>query len=113
MATETVAMVGTRKGLWIGRSDERRETWTWDGPHFDMQEVYSCMVDTRGGRTRLLAGAASSWVGPSGASSQSTRSSGTATYATASERRRCTATAGVDPCSRRSASSTWPAAWSS
>ena len=64
MATETVAMVGTRKGLWIGRSDERRETWEWDGPHFDMQEVYSCMVDTRGGRTRLLAGAASSWLGP-------------------------------------------------
>ena len=64
MATETVAMVGTRKGLWIGRSDERRETWSWDGPHFDMQEVYSCMIDTRGGRTRLLAGAASSWVGP-------------------------------------------------
>src|SRR6476646_215446 len=64
MTTETVALVGTRKGLWIGRSDERRETWEWDGPHFDMQEVYSCMVDTRGGRTRLLAGAASSWLGP-------------------------------------------------
>jgi hypothetical protein len=64
MVTETVAMVGTRKGLWIGRSDERRESWKWDGPHFDMQEVYSCMVDTRGGRTRLLAGAASSWIGP-------------------------------------------------
>jgi hypothetical protein len=62
--SETVAMVGTRKGLWIGHSDERRETWTWDGPQFDMQDVYSCMVDTRGGRTRLLAGAASSWVGP-------------------------------------------------
>jgi len=62
--TATVAMVGTRKGLWLGRSDERRETWAWDGPHFDMQEVYSCMVDTRGGRVRLLAGAASSWFGP-------------------------------------------------
>jgi hypothetical protein len=60
----TVAMVGTRKGLWIGRSDARRESWTWDGPQFTMQEVYSCMVDTRGGRTRLLAGAASSWIGP-------------------------------------------------
>jgi hypothetical protein len=62
--TATVLMVGTRKGLWIGRSDERRETWTWDGPHFDMQEVYSCMVDTRRGTPRLLAGAASSWIGP-------------------------------------------------
>ncbi len=64
MATGTMAMVGTRKGLWVGRSDERRETWTWDGPHFDMEEVYSCMVDTRAGRTRLYAGAASSWIGP-------------------------------------------------
>src|SRR4051794_34603909 len=64
MSTETIALVGTRKGLWIGRSDEARVAWKWDGPHFDMQEVYSCMVDTRGGRTRLLAGAASSWIGP-------------------------------------------------
>jgi hypothetical protein len=60
----TLVMVGTRKGLWMGRSDERRVTWTWDGPHFDMQEVYSCMLDTRTGTPRVLAGAASSWVGP-------------------------------------------------
>ncbi|MFL6134840.1 MAG: WD40/YVTN/BNR-like repeat-containing protein [Nocardioidaceae bacterium] len=64
MSTETIALVGTRKGLWIGRSDEARVAWKWDGPHFNMQEVYSCMVDTRGGRTRLFAGAASSWLGP-------------------------------------------------
>lgn len=64
----TVLLVGTRKGLWIGRSDEGRESWDWTGPHFDMEEVYSCMVDTRGaaeGRApRLLAGASSSWLGP-------------------------------------------------
>ena len=60
----TLVMVGTRKGLWIGRSDHGREDWTWDGPHFDMQEVYSCMLDTRTDTPRLLAGAASSWVGP-------------------------------------------------
>lgn len=64
MATATMAMVGTRKGLWVGRSEDHRETWTWDGPHFDMEEVYSCLIDTRGGSTRLLAGAASSWIGP-------------------------------------------------
>jgi len=60
----TLVMVGTRKGLWIGRSDQHRESWTWEGPHFDMQEVYSCMLDTRTDTPRLLAGAASSWVGP-------------------------------------------------
>ncbi len=64
MATATMAMVGTRKGLWVGRSEDDRETWTWGGPHFDMEEVYSCLIDTRGGSTRLLAGAASSWLGP-------------------------------------------------
>ncbi|SDT17631.1 hypothetical protein SAMN04488570_3749 [Nocardioides scoriae] len=67
----TVLMVGTRKGLWVGRSDEAREDWEWTGPHFDMEEVYSCAVDTRGGSerggtggARLLAGASSSWLGP-------------------------------------------------
>ena len=57
-------MVGTRKGLWVGTSDEARTEWDWSGPHFDMEEVYSCMVDTRGSTPRLLAGAASMWLGP-------------------------------------------------
>ena len=57
-------MVGTRKGLWLGTSDDRRTDWEFTGPHFDMEEVYSCMVDTRGDRPRLLAGASSSWLGP-------------------------------------------------
>jgi photosystem II stability/assembly factor-like uncharacterized protein len=64
VAGQTVLMVGTRKGLWIGRSDEARTDWTWTGPHFDMEEVYSCMVDTRRAPPRLLAGASSSWLGP-------------------------------------------------
>ena len=61
---DTLVMVGTRKGLWIGRSDEARRDWSWTGPHFAMEEVYSCLVDTRGDRPRLLAGASSSWLGP-------------------------------------------------
>ena len=61
---ETVLLVGTRKGLWIGRSDERREEWTFDGPHMTMMEIYSCMVDTRGPKPRLLVGASLSWTGP-------------------------------------------------
>jgi photosystem II stability/assembly factor-like uncharacterized protein len=61
---DTILMVGTRKGLWVGRSDERRTDWSWSGPHFDMTEVYSCMVDTRGDRPRLFAGSSSPWTGP-------------------------------------------------
>ena len=57
-------MVGTRKGLWLGTSDDERQDWAFTGPHFDMEEVYSCLVDTRGDTPRLLAGSASSWLGP-------------------------------------------------
>ncbi|MCM3516031.1 MULTISPECIES: exo-alpha-sialidase [Nocardioides] len=62
--SETVLMVGTRKGLWIGRSDAEREEWRFTGPHVETDEVYSCLVDTREGRVRLLAGASSMWLGP-------------------------------------------------
>ena len=62
--TRTLLMVGTRKGLWLGTSDEARTSWEWTGPHFPMEEVYSVMIDTRGSSPRLLAGASSSWLGP-------------------------------------------------
>jgi hypothetical protein len=61
---QALLLVGTRKGLWIGRSDADRTSWEWEGPAFNMEEVYSCMVDTRGSTPRLLVGASSSWVGP-------------------------------------------------
>jgi hypothetical protein len=64
----TVLMVGTRKGLWVGRSDDDRAEWEFTGPHHNMEEVYSCMVDSRvtskAGVPRLLSGASSSWLGP-------------------------------------------------
>ena len=56
-------MVGTRKGLWIGRSEDRA-SWSWGEPSFPMEEVYSCLVDTRGGSVRLLAGTGSPHWGP-------------------------------------------------
>lgn len=59
----TLLMVGTRKGLWIGTRDGAGP-WIWSDPLFPMEEVYSCMVDTRGGSTRLLAGAGSPHWGP-------------------------------------------------
>jgi hypothetical protein len=61
--TRTLLMIGTRKGLWLAHTDDR-ETWRFDGPHFLMNEVVSCAIDTRGGSTRLLAGAMSSHFGP-------------------------------------------------
>ncbi|MGH3423746.1 MAG: WD40/YVTN/BNR-like repeat-containing protein [Nocardioidaceae bacterium] len=62
--SETVLLVGTRKGLWIGRSDEARDRWTWDEPSFRMNAVYSVCVDGRGDAARMFAGAASEHWGP-------------------------------------------------
>ena len=45
---ETIVAIGTRKGLWIARSDDRQE-WSVEGPHFLMSEVASVAFDTRAG----------------------------------------------------------------
>jgi photosystem II stability/assembly factor-like uncharacterized protein len=60
----TVLLVGTRKGLWIGTSDDERADWEFTGPHQDMEEVYSCMFDGRGEKPRLYSGSSSMWLGP-------------------------------------------------
>ena len=57
-----VVAIGTRKGLWLARSEDR-VTWQVDGPHHAMQEVYAVAFDTRAGM-RLLAGVASPHFGP-------------------------------------------------
>jgi photosystem II stability/assembly factor-like uncharacterized protein len=61
--SETVLGIGTRKGLWLARSADRRD-WQLTGPHFLMSEVLSILFDTRGGRTRTLVGFRSSHWGP-------------------------------------------------
>ena len=60
---EVVLLIGTRKGLWIGRSDDR-DSWRLDGPHFLMQGIYAAAIDTRGERPRVLVGATSEHWGP-------------------------------------------------
>ena len=55
--------IGTRKGLWLARSDDRR-TWSLDGPHFLAQEIAAVSVDTRRASPRLLAGVSSDHWGP-------------------------------------------------
>jgi hypothetical protein len=63
--SQTILLVGTRKGLWIGRSDEARDTWTFDEkPYFLMNSIAACAIDPRGDRTRLLVGAMSEHWGP-------------------------------------------------
>ena len=57
----TKLLVGTRKGLWIGTSDDAREEWSFSGPHHNMEEIYSCMIEP--GTGRILAGASSLWLG--------------------------------------------------
>ena len=61
----TLLLVGTRKGLWVARSDDDRRTWQVDGPSFVMNAVYAVALDTRGDRTRLLVSADSEHWGPS------------------------------------------------
>jgi BNR/Asp-box repeat len=61
---EAVLLIGTRKGLWVGRSDDSRRQWTLEGPQFSMQGVYSVAADTRGEVPRLFAGGTSEHWGP-------------------------------------------------
>jgi len=61
--TQTLVAIGTRKGLWLARSQDR-SSWTMDGPHFLMQEVPSLAIDTRVSPTRLVAGFMSEHWGP-------------------------------------------------
>ena len=55
-------LVGTRKGAFILTSDERRQTWAVDGPHFpgwEMYHVNGSPVDPN----RLYASQSTSWFG--------------------------------------------------
>ena len=64
--SEVLLAVGTAKGLFLGRSrSEDRRSWSWTGPHFVMQGVYSVAIDRRSGLPRILVGADSSHWGPS------------------------------------------------
>jgi hypothetical protein len=58
-----VLLVGTRKGLWIGRSTDR-DRWTWGRPEFLMQGIYGLGIDDRGEVPRLFAGGTSEHWGP-------------------------------------------------
>ena len=60
-----VLLIGTSKGLFAATSGPERASWDLRGPWFRGEEIYSALVDCRGGRSRLLVGATSSHWGPS------------------------------------------------
>lgn len=61
---ETVVLIGTRKGLWVARSTDRR-SWELSDPHFAMNVVTSVAADTRRSPLRLLVGTGDPHWGPS------------------------------------------------
>ncbi len=60
----TLLMIGTRKGLFLARSEDRA-AWAIEGPAFAMNAVYAVALDTRRETPRLLVGADSEHWGPS------------------------------------------------
>jgi hypothetical protein len=64
-AGDVVVLAGTTKGLFAFTSGGARDRWRLAGPWFKGEEIYSAVLDCRGGRNRLLVGATSSHWGPS------------------------------------------------
>ena len=48
-------ILGTRKGLWMLRSDAKRKKWAVEGPHFLGHIVHHAVLDPRDGKTLLVA----------------------------------------------------------
>ena len=61
---EAVVLVGTKKGLWIGRSDEPRQDWEWSEPHLLMQGIYGAGIDSEAIQPRMFVGGTSEHWGP-------------------------------------------------
>lgn len=49
--SEVKLLVGTRKGLFVVRSDGSRERWSIDGPSIAGYEIYHAILDPRDGRS--------------------------------------------------------------
>jgi hypothetical protein len=62
--SEAVVLVGTKKGLFVGHSDEERQEWEWSDPQFLMEAIYGTGIDTRGTAPRLFVSGTSEHWGP-------------------------------------------------
>lgn len=60
---DVLLAIGTRKGLWLARSQDRRN-WQVSGPQFPIADVKAVAIDTRGPAPRVLAGVLNSHFGP-------------------------------------------------
>lgn len=60
---DVLVLVGTTKGAFLLRSDQRRQAWELAGPYFAGQPVYALAYDGRGGRHRLWAGPENPYYG--------------------------------------------------
>lgn len=63
--TDAVLLIGTRKGVVVGRSRGGRRSWDLQPLALMMNEVYGLGIDARGAVPRLFAGATSGHWGPS------------------------------------------------
>ncbi|MDP9073423.1 MAG: exo-alpha-sialidase [Actinomycetota bacterium] len=64
MASETLVLVGTAKGLFCLRSNDGRQAFKVEGPALAGEEVYATCIDRRGLSPLLLAGSVSMHWGP-------------------------------------------------
>lgn len=58
-----LVLVGTRKGLFLLKSDRARRRWSIDGPHFFGNVVHHAVLDPRDGRT-IVAAVKAGHLGP-------------------------------------------------
>src|SRR4051794_23424620 len=61
--SQTLLMIGTRKGLWLARSEDRT-TWEVSGPDDVMGDVHSVAIDKRSETPRLLMSSRHWQIGP-------------------------------------------------
>jgi photosystem II stability/assembly factor-like uncharacterized protein len=52
--SQTLLMIGTRKGLFTARSSDGRRSWAVEGPVESMADVHAVAIDTRGSSPRLF-----------------------------------------------------------
>ncbi|MGH2451827.1 MAG: exo-alpha-sialidase [Candidatus Limnocylindria bacterium] len=63
MSKGVTLLVGTKKGLYLYRSDAERRRWTAEGQHFPGEPIYHAALDERDGAT-IYAGVNQTWGGP-------------------------------------------------